>query len=173
MDRIINKYRFRNVVLEAKPKTMDNVLSSIHFYLPDSRQEHLRVGSSNFVHCAPRNLHAQTRKMQALTAADWAVVSTLRVTLSYLQDKCMTVVFSNDSFLSSFLKSLAYKYLFPELEVHLVTVTSLILRWLVTYHKILYCLTRQHFPKLWTFTLTFWHRSFTFKFYHTLYVKSE
>jgi len=41
MDQMMNKYRFRNVVLEEKPKTMDNVLSSIHFYLPHRRQQHL------------------------------------------------------------------------------------------------------------------------------------
>jgi hypothetical protein len=66
--------------------------------------------------------------MHALTAADEAVVSTLRVIPSYLQEKCVTGVFSNDGFLSGFLKSLAYKHLFPKLEVPSVTATSLILR---------------------------------------------
>ena len=66
--------------------------------------------------------------MNALTAADEAVVTTLRVIPSYLQDKCVTGVFSNDSFLSGLLRSLAYKYLFPKLEVPLVTGKSLILR---------------------------------------------
>jgi len=45
--------------------------------------------------------------MHALTAADEAVVSILRVIPSYLEDKCVTGVFSNDSFLSGLLKSLA------------------------------------------------------------------
>lgn len=85
------------------------------------------MGSSNFVHWAPRNLHAQNRKMHALTAADEAIVSTLRVIPSYLQDKCVTGVVSNDSFLSGLLRSLTYKYIFPKLEVPLVTATSLIL----------------------------------------------
>jgi hypothetical protein len=48
MDRMTNKYRFRNAVLKEKQKTMDNVLSSIHFYLPDRRQEHLRAAKISF-----------------------------------------------------------------------------------------------------------------------------
>ena len=86
------------------------------------------MGSSNFVHCASHNLHAQNRKTHAFTATDEAVGTALRVIPSYLQDKCVTGVFSNDSFLSGFPKSLAYKYIFPKLEVPLVTATSLILR---------------------------------------------
>ena len=65
--------------------------------------------------------------MYALTAADEAAVNTLLVIPPYLQDKCVTGVFSNDIFLSD-LKSLAYKYLLPKLEKPLVTATSLILR---------------------------------------------
>jgi len=177
----MNKYRFRNVVLEEKPKTMDNVLSSIHFYLPHRRQQHLlKFRSLCFSQSAcPKPKDARldcgwlscrqysscyslllTRQMYdcCLLKCMTVVFSNVWLLSSQMYDccllKCMTVVFSNDSFLSSLLISLAYKYLFPKLEVHLVRVTSLILRWLVTYHKILYCLTRPHFPKLWTFTLS-------------------